>query len=155
HVKEGETAAVNSVVALIGEAGEEPASADAGAARSAVSTRPAAASPSTAPAARAGDSAHALTATAGRRPKSAPLVRRAAYEHNTDIPKIPGTGLEGRVTKEDITRYIGKPGLIAKAPVASGVGDRVEPMSVMRKKIAEHMIMSRRTSAHVHSIFHV
>ncbi len=44
-----------------------------------------------------------------------------------------------------------------KAPPAYRDGDRVEiePLSVMRKKIAEHMVMSRRTSAHVHSVFHV
>jgi pyruvate dehydrogenase E2 component (dihydrolipoamide acetyltransferase) len=107
-----------------------------------------------------------------RRQKSSPLVRRIAREHNVDIGQIPGSGIGGRVTKHDILGFIDQ-GPAAPAPTArpstpatprpeihvpaySG-GDRVDiqPMSVMRKKIADHMVFSRRTSAHVHSVFHV
>jgi 2-oxoglutarate dehydrogenase E2 component (dihydrolipoamide succinyltransferase) len=59
------------------------------------------------------------------------------------------------VTKSDILEYIeSKPGE-PDAPAASEARVDVQPLSVMRKKIAEHMVLSRRTSAHVHSVFHV
>jgi len=95
-----------------------------------------------------------------RRLKSSPLVRRIAREHNVDIAKLAGSGQSGRVTKQDILEYLGP-----------RIGDRrngesqpardgdarveVQPLSAMRKKIAEHMVFSRRTSAHVHTVFHV
>jgi 2-oxoglutarate dehydrogenase E2 component (dihydrolipoamide succinyltransferase) len=85
-----------------------------------------------------------------------PLVRRMAREHNLDLRRIKGTGMGGRITKQDVESFLAA----APAPVAppppprAGVPSvRVEPMSVMRQKIAEHMILSKRTSAHV-STFH-
>ena len=123
------------------------------------------------------DSAVLLSHDEVRRQKSSPLVRRIAKEHNVDVSQIHGSGLGGRVTKHDILEYIESPtpqpkaeSPEPKAPVfepkaqspeprvpAYREGDRIEiePLSVMRKKIAEHMVMSRRTSAHVHSVFHV
>jgi pyruvate dehydrogenase E2 component (dihydrolipoamide acetyltransferase) len=100
-----------------------------------------------------------------RRQKSSPLVRRIAREHNVDITSLSGSGIGGRVTKHDILEFLDrKPETVVAArptappaePVFRG-GERVEiqPLSVMRKKIAEHMVLSRRTSAHVHSVFHV
>ena len=105
-----------------------------------------------------------------RRQKSSPLVRRIAREHNVDISELHGSGIGGRVTKHDILEFLEHPAdpaktrpheadsttTAAKPPVESAT-DRVDvqPLSVMRKKIAEHMILSRRTSAHVHSVFHV
>jgi 2-oxoglutarate dehydrogenase E2 component (dihydrolipoamide succinyltransferase) len=113
-----------------------------------------------------------LTRDDVRRQKSSPLVRRIAREHNVDIGQIPGSGIGGRVTKHDILGYIDhgpaapasetRPAAPSAPPPeihapAYSRGDRVDiqPMSVMRKKIAEHMVLSRRTSAHVHSVFHV
>ena len=112
----------------------------------------------------------------GQRLRSSPLVRRIARDHNVDLAQVPGTGLGGRITKEDILRFVeqhpagappaaaagGRPAPAAPQPVPpmpSGgpvavPGDLV-PMSVMRKKIAEHMVTSKRTSAHVHSIFEI
>jgi pyruvate dehydrogenase E2 component (dihydrolipoamide acetyltransferase) len=117
-----------------------------------------------------------------RRTKSSPLVRKIATEHNIDIAKLEGTGMSGRVTKNDILSFIesgpvtktpaipaatpAKPtGQPTQAPVASAPatpaparpaeGDRVEQMSVMRKKIAEHMVLSRRTSAHVTTVYEI
>ena len=109
-----------------------------------------------------------------RRTKSSPLVRKIAEEHDVDIARVPGTGIGGRVTKKDILDHIsafapkggatadseariGGPAAPAAPPVVFKPGERVEvvPMTIMRKKIAEHMIMSRRTSAHVHSVFEV
>jgi 2-oxoglutarate dehydrogenase E2 component (dihydrolipoamide succinyltransferase) len=94
-----------------------------------------------------------------RRQKSSPLVRRIAKEHDVDISRLTGSGIDGRVTKADILSHLGREGA-ASAPPPPPVhreGDRVEivPMPVMRRKIAEHMVMSKRTSAHVHSVFEV
>ena len=62
---------------------------------------------------------------------------------------IQGTGAGGRVTKADVLKHLDT------VSAGSDRDDRVEPMSVMRRKIAEHMVMSRRTSAHVHTVFDV
>jgi pyruvate dehydrogenase E2 component (dihydrolipoamide acetyltransferase) len=115
------------------------------------------------------------------RVRSSPLVRKIAKENNVDLAKVPGTGLGGRITKDDIEAFIAKhaggapaavpapapaaPAEAAAAPVPAvttplqpvgGVtpGELV-PMTTMRKKIAEHMLMSKRTSAHVHGVFEV
>jgi len=100
-----------------------------------------------------------------RRQKSSPLVRRIAAEHNVDIRQINGTGISGRVTKNDILGYIetgAKPAARPAAPSGGHVpaykpGERVEivPMTIMRKKIAEHMVMSAHTSPHVYSVYEV
>jgi len=168
RAKEGETVPVNSVVAVIGEAGAQvatPAPAPAAAPMPPAPAIAAVPAPAMAPAPAAPDDADS------RRQKSSPLVRKIAKEHSVDLALIPGSGLGGRVTKDDIFGYLDKGGRAA-APAAGALaapaqpaahapafkpGDRVEvvQMSVMRRKIAEHMIMSRRTSAHVHSVFEV
>jgi len=97
-----------------------------------------------------------------------PVVRNIAAEHGIDPAGVPGTGSGGRVTKKDILAFIAGGGdtrtaqpaataaTQAGAPVfQAGQRDVREPMSPMRKKIAEHMIDSRRTSAHVQSVFEV
>jgi pyruvate dehydrogenase E2 component (dihydrolipoamide acetyltransferase) len=196
-VKEGETVPVNSVVAMIGEAGEAAApapkaapapsprvpfdSAQAKQASTVVAISDAPQKWSSAPPqpshARPAAAAQALPQEEGRRQRSSPLVRRIAREHNVDVSGIQGSGLGGRVTKNDILGYIGNqshssastpepsrpesrvpgPALIpdSRIPIPIAASDRIEPLSVMRKKIAEHMILSRRTSAHVHSVFHL
>jgi pyruvate dehydrogenase E2 component (dihydrolipoamide acetyltransferase) len=104
------------------------------------------------------------------RQRSSPLVRRIAREHGVDISRIEGSGIGGRVTKSDILDYI--EGRAPAAPAAQppaprpaaavapespafkpGESVEVVPMSVMRRRIAEHMVLSKRTSAHVHSVF--
>jgi len=159
-VKEGETVPVNSVVATIGAAGEKLAAAPA---------TPAAVAAPAAP--DAPDAPDALE-TSDDRQKSSPLVRRIAKEHNLDIGRIQGSGIGGRVTKQDILSLIesgSAPSFDAPAtrvasdrlaqdrpePIIRGLADQVVPMSVMRKKIAEHMVVSKRTSAHVYSVFEV
>ena len=119
----------------------------------------------------------ALSATELRQ-KSSPLVRKIAKEHNVDISQIHGSGIGGRVTKHDILGFIesfdsravrsangplaqdgprsARPAAeLPAVPVTRNAGDEVVAMSVMRKKIAEHMVVSRRTSAHVYSVFEV
>jgi 2-oxoglutarate dehydrogenase E2 component (dihydrolipoamide succinyltransferase) len=121
------------------------------------------------------------TAEELRRTKSSPLVRKIAEEHGIDIKQLEGTGMSGRVTKNDILSFIesGATPQRATAPTPSApaqpkaappvsatepatlpstkpaTGDRVEQMSVMRKKIAEHMVLSRRTSAHVTTVYEI
>src|SRR5213595_2103314 len=124
--------------------------------------------PSTAPVVGKGDGG-GETGEERLRRKSTPLVRKIAAEHQVDISTIPGTGFAGRVTKTDILGFIerapapsvsGRASPPLSAPVAhpqveAWPGDRVEPMSKIRKIIADHMIQSRRTSAHVTSYFEV
>jgi 2-oxoglutarate dehydrogenase E2 component (dihydrolipoamide succinyltransferase) len=182
RVKEGETVPVNSVVAVIGAAGEAvagrlraggaPASlvearmdhARAEAGRLRAEGAPASLAEARMDHARAEAGGSSDEAIRGR---SSPLVRRIAKEHQVDIAQIHGTGIAGRVTKDDILAYIGQEGRSGRAapaapagkaaapPFTRGASDHAEKMSVMRQRIAEHMILSRRTSAHVHSVFEV
>jgi 2-oxoglutarate dehydrogenase E2 component (dihydrolipoamide succinyltransferase) len=132
----------------------------------------------------AGGNGSARTIEDLRRTKSSPLVRNIAREHGIDITRLEGTGMSGRVTKNDILSFIESGASVGSAaaqqpaasqiiqapmtatpaitnvqasspPVHPGAGDRVEPMSVMRKKIAEHMVLSRRTSAHVTTVYEI
>ncbi|HUQ31133.1 MAG TPA: dihydrolipoamide acetyltransferase family protein [Pyrinomonadaceae bacterium] len=123
------------------------------------------------------------TAEELRRTKSSPLVRNIAREHGIDISRLEGTGMSGRVTKNDILSFIESgaamtpqqamqataqpaasaeqmpataPPTLQAPPVAPpALEDRVEQMSNMRKKIAEHMVLSRRTSAHVTTVYEI
>jgi 2-oxoglutarate dehydrogenase E2 component (dihydrolipoamide succinyltransferase) len=172
-VKEGETVPVNSVVAVIGEAGSSVA-AQAAAAPTEPASEPelpeeAVGQPEPVPPLRAVPGGRAdkpeQTKEDLRRQRSSPLVRRIAREHNVDIEQINGTGISGRVTKHDILDFIqsGKaaaPAAARPAPKSGPAyrpGDRVEivPMTIMRRKIAEHMVLSAHTSPHVYSVYEV
>ncbi|MGH7724907.1 MAG: dihydrolipoamide acetyltransferase family protein [Candidatus Eiseniibacteriota bacterium] len=110
---------------------------------------------------------------------TSPLVKRIAKEEQVDLRAIPGTGMGGRVTRTDVTRYIEarKSGAAAAGVGASATGaaagvaafglpapspswlpqvmpgDRVEPMPRMRELIAQHMVFSKHTSPHVYTVF--
>jgi pyruvate dehydrogenase E2 component (dihydrolipoyllysine-residue acetyltransferase) len=180
RVHEGETVPVNSVVAIIRQADEKQSKKVAG---NGTATPPTQAPP--APAPPAPDSAAPAPAATTQpvappsevppaegiesriRQRSSPLVRKIAKDRNIDISTIHGTGIAGRVTKRDILDFIaGSDPTTATAaarpappapslPESSGLPGQTQPMSVMRKRIAEHMVLSRRTSAHVHSVFEV
>jgi 2-oxoglutarate dehydrogenase E2 component (dihydrolipoamide succinyltransferase) len=97
-----------------------------------------------------------------RRVRSSPVVRRMAREHDLDIGRIRGTGVSGRVTKRDVLAVLEGGAAAGAVPAAAGApafapGERVStvPMTAMRKKIAEHMVLSRKTSAHVTTVFEV
>jgi len=120
-----------------------------------------------------------LSADDLRKTKSSPLVRNIAKEHGIDISRLEGTGMSGRVTKNDILSFIESGAAltpqqamqpVAKAPTTvpqpvptpapvtppqAGTGDHMEQMSVMRKRIAEHMTLSQRTSAHVTTVYEI
>jgi 2-oxoglutarate dehydrogenase E2 component (dihydrolipoamide succinyltransferase) len=192
-VEAGNTVQVNTVVGVIagdGDGASAPAPAKSQAAATAAPTQAAQPPSGEEPKAPAASpkapepEAEAETGEQGR-VRSSPLVRKIAKDNNVDLAKVPGTGLGGRITKEDIEGFIAKhaggaapatPAPAAAAPAAPApsyeappvpavttplqpVGGvtpgEVVPMSTMRKKIAEHMIMSKRTSAHVHGVFEV
>jgi 2-oxoglutarate dehydrogenase E2 component (dihydrolipoamide succinyltransferase) len=235
-VKEGETVAVNTVVAVINGGGAKPAAAETAASAPAEGAKPAppeppkqaepqkpaepkpapqpaapppaqkpAAAPPPAPQAKAPASAPAPQPAEAkpasveelRRARSSPVVRKIAAEHGVNISQIEGTGISGRVTRNDILSFIENRGTAAPAPEERPVaekataapaaaapaaparapqplkmpaaeegkvgpapfseGDRytIEPMTIMRRRIAEHMVESRRVSAHVTSFMEV
>jgi len=113
-----------------------------------------------------------------------PLVRKLAEEHQVDLSQVQGTGLGGRITKQDILRYLGQeepqpaegkpapwegaPRPAAPSPVETlpfkefkppryqpKEGDQVIPFSRLRKMIAEHMVYSKRTAPHVTTVAEV
>jgi 2-oxoglutarate dehydrogenase E2 component (dihydrolipoamide succinyltransferase) len=105
-----------------------------------------------------------------------PVVARMAAEQGLDLSKIPGTGIDGRVTRRDVEGYLASggappaappkaapalsppapapkatpPASFAKASEARPGGDQLVPWTPIRKKIAEHMVRSKQTSPHVH-----
>jgi pyruvate dehydrogenase E2 component (dihydrolipoamide acetyltransferase) len=174
-VVEGNTVQVNTVVGTIAGDGEAVAAAPAPAKASApvAPAKTQAAPPPAAPV-----ELHAAAAPEREEDddhaRSSPLVRKIAREHNVNLSQISGTGMGGRITKQDIMAFIERPETSA-APARAGVpaasspaatprpatpapaaipGDLV-PMTQMRKIIAQRMIESRRTSAHVHCMFEV
>ena len=101
-------------------------------------------------------------APAASRVRLSPVVRRLAAEHGVDLSAVTGTGEGGRISKADVLAHVAVRGQgegagtgAARPETPGAAGDRVEPMSVMRRRIAEHMVESRRTSAHVHTLFEV
>jgi len=170
-VSEGNTVQVNTVVGVIGEGdGAAAPSLPKAAAPPAAAAPPKKDATSAPPAAPV---AATYEEEAESDVRSSPLVRKLAREHNVDLSKIHGTGASGRVTKQDVLDFLehgvarapssvsplavsvgtGAPARLAPAPVQIP-GDLVS-MSQMRKIIAQRMIESRRTSAHVHCMFEV
>jgi pyruvate dehydrogenase E2 component (dihydrolipoamide acetyltransferase) len=163
-VSEGNTVQVNTVVGVIGDGSgaSAPAKAAAPAPAPAAPAAPASAKKEApappVPAARASEDEEDSDV------RSSPLVRKLAREHNVDLAKVSGTGTGGRVTKQDVLDFVehrtaapvAAPAPRQASTPASAVipGDLV-PMSQMRKIIAQRMIESRRTSAHVHCMFEV
>lgn len=184
--QEGETVEVGTVLALVGSAG---ATAPTPQVQSQSVEAPKVETPKEEVKTVEITQVKAVAASAGsveelRQTKSSPLVRNIAKEHGIDLSRIQGTGLSGRVTKQDILSYLdtgaalkpedllvkpitGSPSLPSPAssqaaatqstkpslPIQST--DKIEPMSNMRKRIAENMVISRKTSAHVTSVYEI
>jgi pyruvate dehydrogenase E2 component (dihydrolipoyllysine-residue acetyltransferase) len=219
-VEEGKTVGINTVVGRISDGAASSSSPAAPAAASvqapaAASTQAPAPPPPAAPpqahsvgqsdGASHTDAAPQLPATPAAAPDTgtvveetagplSPLVRKMARENNIDLSRVKGTGIGGRITKQDLEAYLsGQSGTAvapisaprpvaapapqrAPVPVPSSVPEpqrqapaaagpampatmpgappamRVEPMSIMRQKIAEHMTFSKHTSAHVTTV---
>ena len=166
-VEEGKTVAINTVVGRIEESGTvQPAQA-------AKAEAPETAAPEPEPVVAAAPVKHAPAPPVAEDVTGplSPLVRKMARELNVDLRYVKGTGAGGRITKQDVEAYIAAqaapvaeapppPQPVARAdaraaeeipPVsrAEQAKARVEPMSTMRLKIAEHMVLSKRTSPHV------
>src|SRR5262245_48959175 len=217
-VQEGATVAINTVVGVIGEAGEKTAAAPAAQPQAPAApapapqappalppaaAKPAAPPPPPAPPARAPEPAPARPAASAPAPaparpaaaeggqvesieerirrKSSPLVRKIASENAIDIGEVEGTGIHNRVTKNDILSYLenrkvaSAPSRAATAPATAPEVGRAEPaeapaprpaiavsdrdevvaMTKIRRITAENMILSKRTSAHVTTVFQV
>jgi pyruvate dehydrogenase E2 component (dihydrolipoamide acetyltransferase) len=171
----GETVQVNSVVAVIGTAGAAPGGQASPAPGLATGTGqqmpPRSLTPVAAASVPSAPAREPETAS-GEEVRTSPLVRKLASEHHVDLRQLSGSGAGGRITRDDILSFVERAkSAPASAPAASeqtaaapapappnkfaGTPGVVEPMSLMRKKIAEHMIASRRTSAHVHTVFDV
>jgi 2-oxoglutarate dehydrogenase E2 component (dihydrolipoamide succinyltransferase) len=164
-VEEGKTVRIGTAVARIAESGAAVAAAAPmpPAEEAAPAPPPEAAAPPPAPAAE--------PAPEPLGPLS-PLVRKMAREHNLDLARIRGTGAGGRITRQDVEAYMGHqyaaapepepaprqapvPPPPAPLPPAGQARTRIEPMSAMRLKIAEHMVVSKRTSPHVTTVHRV
>ena len=152
-VQEGETVPVDTLVCVLSE------------------EKPAPASASSTPAADAGDEpSQADTASVEKTAKAgspnddkswlSPAVRRLVRDNGVDPSDVQGTGEGGRLTRKDVMRYIenrkgtSTPSTEEAEGGQSGI-DRIEPMSVMRRKIAEHMVHSKSTSPHVSTVHEV
>jgi 2-oxoglutarate dehydrogenase E2 component (dihydrolipoamide succinyltransferase)/2-oxoisovalerate dehydrogenase E2 component (dihydrolipoyl transacylase) len=87
-----------------------------------------------------------------------PAVRQLATEHGVDLSQVKGTGAGGRVTRKDVQDFITQRGGPTKVQESAGeqsMGEEIIPFTQMRKTIAERMIKSRQTSAHVSTFFEV
>jgi pyruvate dehydrogenase E2 component (dihydrolipoamide acetyltransferase) len=171
-VEEGKTVGINTVVARISDGAAAPAAP----AKQAAPPEPAKPAPSPQAPPQPPPPAAAQPEEPGEAagPLS-PLVRRMAKEFNIDLSKVKGTGAGGRITKQDVEAFQAQSPAAPQAPrveqpqqqpppapVAAPPRPadqqakvRLEPMSSMRLKIAEHMVMSKRTSAHVTTIHKV
>ena len=163
---EGDIVEVNTVIAVIGGAiaTGQPAGAPAGAATQTPAAQPQAAVTS----ARVEKEP---PSEPGGKIRSSPLVRRIAREHQVDLRRLRGTGIAGRITKEDILAYLKKggegaaqPGSVAAAsaraskepaPAPPPLRDELVPMTRMRAIIAERMSESKRIAPHVHSVYKI
>jgi 2-oxoglutarate dehydrogenase E2 component (dihydrolipoamide succinyltransferase) len=158
---EGATVSAGTVIATIGAAGEEatrqstetPPPNHAQSSTPSLSSLPAIAAPaqSTRPAGRAFIS---------------PVVARMSAEHGIDLTQVTGTGMGGRITKKDLEAYLavvrrevaeGEEGAEANASAAPPLDaeDVLQPLTTMRRAIAQHMVLSKRTSPHVTTICEV
>lgn len=180
----GAVISINTVVARISDGAAAPAPAPVATAPvpepvpapapppAAPAPVPAAAAPAPPPAAPAAEPAEADFGLLS------PLVRKMARENNIDLAHVKGTGAGGRITKEDLEGYLAAKAAPAPAPAAPAPAPapaaapaaaaapppparaeaakyRIEPMSTMRQKIAEHMILSQTTSANVTTVHKV
>jgi len=163
---EGETVRVGAVIAQIETASAGSAAAPAPPAKEAAAPHPeapaAAPAPRTAAAAPAAPSAAAPSGDGGERARLSPAVRKLASEHGIDATTLRGSGMGGRVTRDDILAAV--EGGSAAAPAAArapapspsaprparvdGAREELVKLSSMRRAIAEHMVRSLATSPH-------
>jgi len=180
-VTEGTTVGVNTVVGTIAVDGEAAAPAKAAPAPEKLAAeKPAPEKKAAPPVAAAPATPVPAAHEEDEEARSSPLVRKMAREHGVHLSQVSGTGLGGRITKQDILSFIENQGSRVGTDAFVGPAERSEaspapaaappaprpaapapypgdlvPMTNMRKLIAKHMIESRRTSAHVHCMYEV
>jgi 2-oxoglutarate dehydrogenase E2 component (dihydrolipoamide succinyltransferase) len=179
-VEEGKTVAIGTVVGRLSESGGAVESKPAPAAAAPPpAPKPAPGTPAPPPVQQATPVQQAAPEAESVAGPLSPLVRRMAREYNIDLRQVKGTGAGGRISKQDLEAYMSAQGartmqqsvapppppapprppaaeaLAAPLPRAEQAHTRVEPMSNMRAKIAEHMVFSKRTSAHVTTVHKV
>jgi 2-oxoglutarate dehydrogenase E2 component (dihydrolipoamide succinyltransferase) len=166
-VEAGTTAQINTVVAVIGGSSKAAKAAPIPGAPADPAVNGAAKREAPAP------------PESSERLRSSPLVRRMAKDHDLDLNKVPGSGSSGRITKEDVLSYLEKgsaaaplaptqapaakaaPAPVAPAPAvpakpaAAATPGQLVPMSRMRSIIAQRMVESKHTNAHVHTVFKI
>ena len=164
-VQEGETVEINTLVARIGDGSDgnkEEAPAE-----------PSRQEPAASPAATQAAAAVVNGKPDGdKRIRSSPLVRRLAKEHDIDLSQVTGTGQGGRISKKDIEAYLKARESAAEVPASAPVSEEalgtfrpapaarfgsysVEPLSTMRRTIAEHMSLSMRLAPHVATVHQI
>ncbi|HEY2980999.1 MAG TPA: dihydrolipoamide acetyltransferase family protein [Anaerolineales bacterium] len=174
EAQEGQSAKVGQLLAVIGQAGEKVEGTSAP-----VANTESAKAPPQAPTAKSPEEVNPQPSTEDRQSPTAnpqptnvnsppsteigfisPVVAKVAAEHGVDLSKVQGTGLNGRVTKNDVLTYVEKGGTAAAdtsapargfagPPVSAVTGDQLIKHTTMRKQIAEHMLMSQSVSPHV------
>ncbi len=179
-VETGKTVAINTVVARITDGAAAPAPAAKPEPVAPPTPAPVAPPPPPVPVAAPPPPPHAAPAPVTAEPQGplSPLVRKMARENNVDLGDVSGSGPGGRITKQDVESHLAggarpeaaAPVQAAPAPAfvppaapasvppparAEAAKVRVEPLSTMRQKIAEHMVMSKRVSAHVTTVHKV
>jgi pyruvate dehydrogenase E2 component (dihydrolipoamide acetyltransferase) len=183
-VTEGTTVAVATVLARISSAdqaaphSEEPAKSDVSPAPSSPAPEPAPTPPPAAPPASAPDASEPVTETPTpsaasqleelRRTRSSPLVRRMAADHKVDLSSLRGTGIDGRVTRQDLQNYLaqGRPPApepgprspapsVVVTPTPEPMALREEPLSLLQPRTAEQVVASHGESAHAVTVFEV
>jgi 2-oxoisovalerate dehydrogenase E2 component (dihydrolipoyl transacylase) len=150
-VSEGETVRVGAVIAQIETAGATATATPAG-----PQAEPSTAAPAPVPA------PVAEASNGGERARLSPAVRKLASEHGIDPAALHGSGLGGRVTRDDVLAAVGgdskgtaapaappRPAAPAPAPArVDGKREELVKLGAMRKSIAEHMVRSLATSPH-------
>ena len=165
-IPEGQTIQAGTILAVIGQPGEDPSTIS-----SAAALPPSQSSPSPTAPDGTGTSSVPISAPVsspnvvhahkmGRDPELgfiSPLVAHIAAEHHVDLTQVQPTGLAGRITKDDVLQHIqNRPDSLhtAGTPTVPSALSEVEilPLSPVRKRIAEHMVLSERTSPHVTTV---
>lgn len=164
-VQEGETVEINTLVARIGDGSDGT--------KEEVPAEPSRQEPAASPAVTQASAAVVNGKPDGdKRIRSSPLVRRLAKEHDIDLSQVTGTGQGGRISKKDIEAYLKARESAAEVPASAPVSEEalgtfrpapaarfgshtVEPLSTMRRAIAEHMSLSMRLAPHVATVHQI
>ncbi len=183
-VAEGETVAINTLLARIGDGGPSSSSAQSSTAEPAHGDKPDAANGDPLAGSLPSSDAQPAQQGAAAQVRTSPLVRRLAKQHNIDLSQLRGSGQGGRISKKDVEAYLqSREAALAASPAGTadrtgvgpvaGVGTvagadafpaapearfgdfTTEPLGIMRQKIAEHMVLSKRHAPQVSTVHQI